>query len=149
MWPLGSLNLLSTPLKNPCSTAAGSAHLETTRSEPTTSSREIFISFLVEQLTYDEQGDISVIKSGELSLGQWEAEKKIYKLLWAILRNGSAVLFFPILKHIHFTLSSQCVRLAYECWFTSSSMIHDPDQITMPTNLKSETKTMLPFFLEF
>ncbi len=61
---------------SPCSTPAGSAHLETTRNEPTTSSREIFISFLVLQLTNDEQGDISVIKSADLSLGQWEAEKK-------------------------------------------------------------------------
>lgn len=49
---------------------------ETTRNKPTTSSWEIFISFLVVQLAYDEQGDISVIKSGELSLGEWEAEKK-------------------------------------------------------------------------
>lgn len=75
-WPLESFNLLSTPLRNPCSTPAGSAHLETTRNEPAASGREIFISFLVVQLTYDEQGDISVIKSGELSLGQWEAEKR-------------------------------------------------------------------------
>ncbi len=75
-WPLESSSLLSTPLMSPCSTPAGSAHLETTRNEPTTSSREIFISFLVLQLTNDEQGDISVIKSADLSLGQWGAEKK-------------------------------------------------------------------------
>lgn len=73
----------------------------------------------------------------------------VYKLLWAILRDGSTFLLFHILKHTHFTFSAQCVRLANEGWFTSSSMIHDSDQITMSANFESETKPKLKFFLEF
>lgn len=59
------------------------------------------------------------------------------------------VISYTVLKHTHFTFSAQCVRLAYEGWFTSSSMIHDSDQITMSANLESETKPKLKIFLEF
>ncbi len=66
------------------------------------------------QLTYDEQGDISVIKSAELSLGQWEAEKKqdgrALKRVFPLLSNGA----FPL----HGTARYGTVRFTFGVFST-------------------------------